>query len=91
MSLPREQAWFAAKRYGYGWDLPLRWQGWLVMTGYIVGLLAAGFTLAPTHLGAFVAGTSLLSVVLVALCYWKGEPAKWRWGDADGGRAERLR
>jgi uncharacterized membrane protein YhaH (DUF805 family) len=83
MSLPREQAWFAAKRYGYGWGLPLRWQGWLVMLAYIAVILTAGFTLAHQHFAAFIAFSVLVSAAFVAICYWKGEPAKWRWGKAD--------
>jgi hypothetical protein len=29
-----------------------------------------------------------LSAVLVAVCWWKGEPPRWRWGgdDAAGGK-----
>jgi uncharacterized membrane protein YhaH (DUF805 family) len=83
MSLPREQAWFAAKRYGYGWGLPLRWQGWLVMLAYIAVILTAGFTLAHQHLAAFIAFAVLVSAAFVGICYWKGEPAKWRWGNPD--------
>lgn len=28
-------AWFAPKRFGYGAGLPLRWQGWALIGGYI--------------------------------------------------------
>ena len=81
MSLPREQAWFRAKRYGYGWGLPLRWQGWLVMLGYIAAILAVGFGVARDHLVAFVVCSILFSAMLVGICYWKGEAPKWRWGE----------
>ena len=72
MPLPREQAWFAAKRYGYGWNLPLRWQGWLVLLGYIAAIVAAGFAFAHEHLSAFIALGILLSAALVGVCYWRG-------------------
>ena len=34
-------AWWAAKRYGYGADLPIAWQGGVVMLAY-VALLETG-------------------------------------------------
>jgi hypothetical protein len=34
--------WFPKKRYGWGWGLPVRWQGWLVFALY-AALLYAGF------------------------------------------------
>jgi hypothetical protein len=80
MPLPRDQAWFAAKQYGYGWSLPLRWQGWLVLLGYIAAIVAAGFAFAYEHHTAFIALGILLSVTLVGVCYWKGEKPMWRWG-----------
>ena len=32
--------WFPAKRYGWGWGVPVRWQGWVVAVGYVVLMLA---------------------------------------------------
>ena len=34
--------WFPVKRYGWGWGLPVRWQGWAVFVLYAT-LLYAGF------------------------------------------------
>ena len=31
--------WFPAKRYGWGWGIPNRWQGWLVLAVF-AGLLS---------------------------------------------------
>ena len=33
--------WFAPKRYGYGSSLPIAWQGWAVLIGFIVLITAA--------------------------------------------------
>lgn len=79
MSLPREQAWFAAKRYGYGWGLPLRWQGWLVFAGYF-GVLFAGVPILTHSRALFLGYVAVWSAVFFAVCVWKGEPARWRWG-----------
>jgi len=81
MPLPPETAWFPAKHYGWGWGLPGRWQGWVCLLGYFAGL-AGGFRwLLPAHEQLFLALTLGLSLALVGICWWKGEPAGWRWGD----------
>ena len=73
--------WFRAKRYGYGWGFPVTWQGWLVMAVFLMVLLGAGKLLMPQHAGAFLAVALLASTGLIAVCYAKGEPTRWRWGD----------
>jgi hypothetical protein len=81
MSLPRDQAWFRAKRYGYGWGLPLRWQGWVVLAIYLVPVFAAaGWQVKHPDPLRFAGCLIVSSVLLVAICAWKGEPARWRWG-----------
>lgn len=32
-------AWFAPKRYGYGTGLPIAWQGWTLLGGYLMLML----------------------------------------------------
>jgi hypothetical protein len=73
--------WFPAKRYGWGWGLPTKWQGWVVMTLYIALLLAGALALLPGRgPGMFIAYSALLSLVMFAVCWFKGEPPRWRWG-----------
>ena len=79
MPLPREQAWFPAKRYGYGWGIPRRWQGWVVMLGYFAALLG-GRPYAHHSVGLLIAYVLALTTIFVAICFWKGEAARWRWG-----------
>ena len=73
--------WFPAKRYGWGWGPPVTWQGWLVLAIFAGLLLAGGVLLLPArgHV-AFVAYSTLLCVLLVAVCWLKGERPRWRWG-----------
>lgn len=82
--------WFPAKRYGYGWGLPVRWQGWLVILAWLAIILTCGLTLMPQRPGAFLLRVTIATAVLVFVCYLKGEPARWRWGedrkDGDGRR-----
>ena len=76
-----QKYWFPAKRYGWGWGLLSSWQGWAVLATFI-GLLAAGsFVLPPDReLDLFLAYVALLSVLLIAVCWLKGEPPRWHWG-----------
>ena len=73
--------WFPAKRYGWGWGPPGTWQGWAVLSGFL-GLVIAGmiFVLPRRSPVEIVAYVIVLSVVLTAVCWWKGEPPRWRWG-----------
>jgi asparagine N-glycosylation enzyme membrane subunit Stt3 len=74
--------WFPAKRYGWGWGPPTAWQGWAVLVVFfLLLLLGAFFFLARQDVLAFVIYTAVLSAALVAVCYVKGEPPAWRWGD----------
>jgi hypothetical protein len=77
--------WFPAKRYGWGWGLPVTWQGWIVLLVWFAALMA-GVTLrfAPhLHPIGFVLFLLLMTTVLMAICYAKGEPPRWRWGDRE--------
>jgi hypothetical protein len=80
--MPQSEYWFRAKKYGWGWGLPLKWQGWAVLIAFFA-LLAAGNILLVvlTHSPIlFVAYLAVLTAALIGICYAKGEPPKWRWG-----------
>ncbi|MEP7043658.1 MAG: hypothetical protein ABI843_11385 [Dokdonella sp.] len=71
--------WFPAKRFGWGWGLPSRLQGWVVLFVYAVAVgLALVFLPPAAHLAGFVGCNVILTVLLVAVCWWKGEPPRWR-------------
>ena len=79
MAAPRY--WFPAKRYGWGWGPPRRWQGWLVLAVFFVLLAVGALIFLPRQqAAAFVAYTAILCGVLIAVCYVTGEPPSWRWG-----------
>ena len=73
--------WFRAKRYGWGWGLPMTWQGWMVLVAFIV-LLVLGSILFPPHkqLWSYLAYVVVLALLLTGICWLKGEPPRWRWG-----------
>ncbi|GAB2806156.1 hypothetical protein [Dyella kyungheensis] len=76
--------WFPAKRYGWGWGFPSTWQGLLVLVAY-AALLAVGvrWLLPQHHQGGFLLYAGALTVILVLVCWLKGEPPGWRWGHRD--------
>ena len=79
MPLAKDEAWFPAKTYGWGWSVPRRWQGWLVMFVFIAALIA-GTPLVRRGPAVFAGYSLALVAVLVAVCYWKGEKPHWSWG-----------
>ena len=72
--------WFPAKRYGWGWGPPSVWQGWVVIAVFAALVLVGAITVLSTYGSLiFIAYTVLLCLGLVAVCWLKGEPHRWRW------------
>jgi hypothetical protein len=72
--------WFRAKRYGWGWGLPLTWEGWLSLAAFVAMLALSAVVFSPASQPvAYAVSIVLLCAALVAVCYFKGEPARWRW------------
>jgi len=73
--------WFPAKRHGWGWGLPVKWQGWLVLFAFIAVLAIGGVRYPPTQdTPAFVAVVLFATLALGVVCWWKGEPPRRRSG-----------
>ena len=80
--------WFKRKRYGWGW-YPISWEGWFILAIYVVLMVKQFIDVdkmshsnSDTLIGfalPFIVSTSLL----IAICYWKGEPPRWQWGEKD--------
>ena len=80
--MPQEpEYWFPAKRYGWGWGPPITWQGWVVFIAFFV-LVVADVVVFPPHRSPamFIGCIVILSIALMGVCWWKGEPPRWRWG-----------
>jgi hypothetical protein len=47
-----------------------------------IALVALGYFVFPPdkQLGLYLAYVGALSVLLIAICWLKGEPPRWRWG-----------
>ena len=72
---------FPAKTYGWGWGLPITWQGWLVFLAAL-GLFACGaFLFSPQDmLVGYIVYEVAIVAALIFICQRKGEPTSWRWG-----------
>jgi hypothetical protein len=67
--------WFRAKRSGLGWGLPCSWQGWAFFLLWLAGLSMAAVKLMPAQPFAFAVLLAVMTLILVAACYMKGDPA----------------
>lgn len=73
--------WFPAKRYGWGWGPPVAWQGWVALGVYSLLLVLGGMLfLRAKGPALYTLYVGLVSLALLAVCYRKGEPPRWRWG-----------
>jgi hypothetical protein len=71
--------WFRAKRYGWGWGLPVAWQGWLILAAFFALLLAGTVAILPFYgRGAFVIYSLALVAALLVVLRLKGEPQRGR-------------
>jgi hypothetical protein len=74
--------WFPAKKYGWGWGLPVAWQGWVVL-GLYLALVLAGIRYfeARQRVTGLLVFLVCLTVALIVVVALKGEkPLRWRWG-----------
>ena len=69
------------KTYGWGWGPPCTWEGKVVMLAYLA-LLPLAIVMFPPHqnMPGVLASVFGLTGVLIAICWWTGEPPRWRWG-----------
>lgn len=76
----RPPYWFDAKEFGWGWGWPARREGWAVYIIWLILVLGISPPLALNSLPLFVVFILFVTAVLIAICYAKGEPPRWRWG-----------
>ncbi len=74
----RKDIWFPAKRCGWGWGVPCAWQGWVVLAVYVALVMAAAAWIPKDRTPLFAGIVILLTLVLVGICWAKGERPKWR-------------
>lgn len=82
-----ERYWFKAKRYGYGWT-PSTWQAWVVLAIWFATFLRLTIYFSsqmqisgPDNFYWYLPLVLVITGALLLVCWLKGEPARWRWGD----------
>lgn len=80
--------WFKNKIYGWGWT-PVTWQGWLVVLLYIASIITLVSIREEAIPGNPDSGSNflvlggpviVLTLLLIFICYKKGEKPRWNWG-----------
>ena len=76
--MQKKDYWFPARRrFGYGWGLPIRWQGWVVYALAYTGLAAIFFVFPPSKsLVWFLGSQWAILLTLILICSLKGEPLR---------------
>jgi len=75
--------WFKAKLFGWGWT-PAKWQGWATLLGFIILIVLNSLRLGenpdPIRIRNFFGQTIILVLLLIFVCWKKGEKPRWQWG-----------
>ncbi len=77
----KKNYWFPAKKYGFGWGMPITWQGWIVFIAYIIAVLVSSLLL-PARPLLYTTVVTIGTGILVLITVITGEPTRWRWGDS---------
>src|SRR5271165_4366369 len=67
-----------------GTCLPLAWQGWVFFFSWILIVPLGVRFLAPGSKPMRWAFIAAMVILLLVICYWKGEPTGRRWNSGDG-------
>jgi hypothetical protein len=73
--------WFAPKRYGYGTGLPISWEGWAILSGYIALVIIAA-VLFRYQTFQLIATLVPLTIAFLVICARTTRGGwRWRWGE----------
>lgn len=78
--MDEDDVWFEPKRFGYGSGLPVRWQGWALLLGYIGVVAGFSLLLIPRHPIPFylIVAVATVALMVVAARHTRGG-WRWRW------------
>jgi hypothetical protein len=75
--------WFASKRYGWGSGLPIKWQGWVLLVGYMLLLGIATFVIRGNRIGFASVAVILTAIFSVIAARTTKGGWRWRWGEEE--------
>ena len=68
--------------------MPCTWKGWVVFVVYtLLTVLSVWFCPPEESWPGFLGCVFGLAAGMVAICWWTGEPLRWRWGRKGSGYA----
>jgi hypothetical protein len=75
-----QKYWFPVRpaSRGWGWGLPLVWQGWATCAVFFAALIGGLVLLAPFGELVSIGYSCLLAALFIAVVAWKGEPQRLR-------------
>ena len=78
-----KEIWFPAKKYGFGWGLPIKWQGWVVLLAYVLLITIGSVILSDSSKAQIwlIPYILFLTILLILICWKKGEKAECKWGN----------
>jgi hypothetical protein len=74
-----DKLWFKARSFGWGWT-PCSIEGWLVVIGFVMALLAISFMLKEGNVIEYMLWFVSLVALIMIIGYKKGEKPHWSWG-----------
>jgi hypothetical protein len=75
--------WFAAKSYGLGAGLPISWQGWAILIGFIAIVGLAAWLFGEDDPRALAIVIPAIAVLLIITARTTRGGWRWRWGRRD--------
>lgn len=75
--------WFAPKRFGYGSGLPISWQGWAIILGYVAIAITTALLFSTRPIVVFAILIPATAVLLTVTARTTRGGWRWRWGDDD--------
>jgi hypothetical protein len=75
-----QRYWFPVRpaRNGWGWGLPVVWQGWAALLAIFALLIGGEIALAAYGALVLAAWGLAMGALVLAICFWKGEPQSMR-------------
>ena len=73
--------WYAQKKLGYGAGMPIAWQGWALLIGYCLIMIALAFAAESVSFAALavIVGVMVLLTIAVLLIAKRRTRDGWRW------------
>lgn len=75
-----KEIWFKRKLYGWGW-YPSSWQGFVLMILFILSIIWSAYYFLPDRMTEYFISIILAVIILIWICYKKGEKPRWSWGN----------